>query len=188
VTVGRGHDEVIIHSIGVVAWDREAYHTQRYIFPIGFKSERMYSSTTDAKKKVKYECEILDGGDFPLFRVVAEDRPGVVFEANSASGVWKKILDEIIVQGFGARTHASGPHLFGLSNLGVTKVIQELPGADRCAKYVKQRWIGDASDHHLGKRQQFRLYQILNAGDQADAAHIASAFNLGTYSESDMDD
>lgn len=74
ITVGKGHDEVTILSIGRfygvilgnIVWDREGYHTQRYIFPIGYKAERMYNSTVDAKQKVKYLCEILDGGDSPV--------------------------------------------------------------------------------------------------------------------------
>lgn len=66
VTVGKGHDEVTIYSIGKIIWDREGYHTQRYIFPVGYRAERLYSSTLDAQQKVKYICEILDGGDSPI--------------------------------------------------------------------------------------------------------------------------
>jgi len=40
-------------------------------------------------------------------------------------GAWKSVLSELSRRGTtGAKTHASGPDFFGLSDLGVTKVIQ----------------------------------------------------------------
>ena len=58
------------------------------------------------------------------FQVTAEDQAGRKFVASSSSGVWKKILDEINVQGVPSKTHASGPEMLGLSHLGITKYIQ----------------------------------------------------------------
>jgi len=142
VTVGKSSNEVNIISIGKVVYDREAYHSQRYIWPVGFVSKKEYISMQDPKKRTIYTNRILDGGDTPIFEVTAEDLPGESFTANSASGAWKSVLTELSKRGStGAKTHASGPDFFGLSDLGVTKVIQELPNAEKCMRYVKQRWI-----------------------------------------------
>lgn len=143
VTIGKGTNEVTIYRIGEIVWDREAYHTNRYIFPVGFMSKKQYLSAVDVTRRTTYTSEILDGGDTPIFQVTAEDQPGRKFVASSSSGVWKKILDEINVQGVPSKTHASGPEMLGLSHLGITKYIQELPGAEKCTKYVMQRWIDD---------------------------------------------
>ncbi|CAG8725342.1 16070_t:CDS:10, partial [Funneliformis caledonium] len=143
VTIGKGTNEVTIYRIGDIVWDREAYHTNRYIFPVGFMSKKQYLSAVDVTRRTTYTSEILDGGDTPIFQVTAEDQPGRKFVASSSSGVWKKILDEINVQGVPSKTHASGPEMLGLSHLGITKYIQELPGAEKCTKYVMQRWIDD---------------------------------------------
>ncbi|ORX90517.1 hypothetical protein K493DRAFT_339943 [Basidiobolus meristosporus CBS 931.73] len=148
VTVGKGGDEVTIINIGKVVWDREPYHTPRFIWPVGFHSEKIYTSMLDGNKKTTYVSEILDGGEAPVFQVTAEDQPGRKFVANSASGVWKQVLDEIMAKGFGAKTHASGPQLYGINNLGITKHIQELPGAEKCSKYVMQRWIDSGNERH----------------------------------------
>ena len=44
------------------------------------------------------------------------DDPEQVFRANSASGAWKMVLDELSAKNAGSsNTHASGPDLFGLS-------------------------------------------------------------------------
>ncbi|CAG8581627.1 12558_t:CDS:10 [Ambispora leptoticha] len=143
VTIGKGTNEVTIFRIGHIVWDREAYHTNRYIFPVGFMSKKQYLSAVDVTRRTTYTSEILDGGDNPIFQVIAEDQPGRKFVASSSSGVWKKILDEINVQGVPSKTHASGPEMLGLSHLGITKYIQELPGAEKCTKYVMQRWLDD---------------------------------------------
>ncbi|CAI2191277.1 4417_t:CDS:2, partial [Funneliformis geosporum] len=166
VTIGKGTNEVTIYKIGDIVWDREAYHTNRYIFPVGFMSKKQYLSAVDVTRRTTYTSEILDGGDTPIvrelivydltmyispeinilflqFQVTAEDQPGRKFVASSSSGVWKKILDEINVQGVPSKTHASGPEMLGLSHLGITKYIQELSGAEKCTKYVMQRWIDD---------------------------------------------
>ncbi|CAH1761764.1 16643_t:CDS:10 [Entrophospora sp. SA101] len=134
-------------TIGEIVWDREAYHTNRYIFPVGFMSKKQYLSAVDVTRRTTYTSEILDGGDTPIFQITAEDQPGRKFSASSSSGVWKKILDEINVQGVPSKTHASGPEMLGLSHLGITKYIQELPGAEKCTKYVMQRWVDDDDDH-----------------------------------------
>jgi hypothetical protein len=40
-----------IHSLGKVVWDRPKFHAKRYIWPVGFKSSRTYSSMTELDKK-----------------------------------------------------------------------------------------------------------------------------------------
>ncbi|CAG8622438.1 4492_t:CDS:2, partial [Cetraspora pellucida] len=99
VTIGKGTNEVTIYRIGHIVWDKEAYHTNRYIFPVGFMSKKQYLSAIDVTRRTTYTSEILDGGDTPIFQVTAEDQPGRKFSASSSSGVWKKILDEINIQG-----------------------------------------------------------------------------------------
>jgi len=147
VMVGKSNNEVKIISIGKVIYDRESYHSQRYIWPVGFESQKEYISMQDPKKRTIYTNRILDGGDNPLFVVTAEDLPGVTFRANSPSGAWKNVLTELSKRGStGSKTHASGPDFFGLSDLGVTKVIQELPNADKCNRYTKQKWINEEDD------------------------------------------
>ncbi|KAJ2030921.1 hypothetical protein IWW57_000949 [Coemansia sp. S610] len=145
-TIGKGHDEVQIHSLGRVLWDRDAFHTPRYIWPVGFKSTRMCPSLLVSNSRCLYSSEILDGGGSPVFQVTAEDMPGKPFRAMSSSGAWKQILDKLIARGVCVKTHASGPQMYGLSHLGVTKAIQELEGADKCQKYIRQAWVDDGAE------------------------------------------
>ena len=63
--------------VGEIVYDRETYHSPRYIFPAGYESTKMYQSTQEPMKKVVYRNYILDGGDTPVvsgfFRVRAVD-------------------------------------------------------------------------------------------------------------------
>ncbi|KAJ2452454.1 hypothetical protein GGF42_004025 [Coemansia sp. RSA 2424] len=145
VAIGKGQDEVQIHALGRVIWDRDAYHTSRYIWTPGFKSTRVYPSLLTNDARCLYTSEILEGSDGPVFQVTAEDMPDAPFRATSSSGAWKQILDQLTAKGVGVKTHASGPQMYGLSHLGVTKAIQELDGADKCQKYIRQQWAAEAS-------------------------------------------
>ncbi|KAJ1748940.1 hypothetical protein LPJ78_004249 [Coemansia sp. RSA 989] len=141
IVVGRGQDQILIHNLGRIKWEPETYHTSRYIWTVGFRSTRVYPSIVTGEPGCTYTSEILEGnGDMPVFQVTPADMPDKPFRATSSSGVWKQILDALTSKGASVKTHASGPQMYGLSNLGVTKAIQELENADKCSKYIMQKW------------------------------------------------
>lgn len=57
-------------SFGTIVHDRDAFHSPRYIFPVGYRSQRMYFSLTTPQArgdegKSLYTFEIVDGGEAP---------------------------------------------------------------------------------------------------------------------------
>ncbi|KAI9503232.1 hypothetical protein GGI25_004278 [Coemansia spiralis] len=147
IVVGRGQDRIEVHDLGRVIWEPETYHTTRYIWAPGFRSTRVYPSIRHENSRCVYTSEILEGdGDSPVFQVTASDMPDEPFRASSSSGVWKQILDILTAKGIGVKTHASGPQMYGLSHLGITKAIQELDNAGRCSRYIMQKWIEAGED------------------------------------------
>ncbi|KAJ2156753.1 hypothetical protein GGF46_004978 [Coemansia sp. RSA 552] len=141
IVIGKGPDQIEVHDLGRVVWSPDAYHTSRYIWTAGFCSKRICPSVKTGDPGCVYTSEILEGtGTAPVFQVTAADMPEKPFRANSSSGVWKQILDILTANGVGVKTHASGPQMYGLSHLGITKAIQELENADKCAKYIMQKW------------------------------------------------
>ncbi|KAJ2842547.1 hypothetical protein GGI22_007517, partial [Coemansia erecta] len=180
IVVGRGQDRIEVHSLGRVISDPDTYHTTRYIWPPGFRSTRVYPSFKANGGRCIYTSEILEGdGEAPVFQVTASDMPDEVFRASSASGVWKQILDILTAKGVGVKTHASGPQMYGLSHLGITKVIQELDGAAKCSRYIMQKWIepGDddeiaAASHSDHQDQPISSSTLLMEGGLADPEMI----------------
>ncbi|KAJ3143229.1 hypothetical protein HK100_000028 [Physocladia obscura] len=130
-----------VHSFGSIVHDRSAYHTERYIFPVGYKCVKSFLSILDPDKTMNYMCEILDGGDSPKFVVTPEECPDRAVSATSATGAWVPFLKA--AHGLRQKEHhsgLSGPDFFGLTQGIVTKCIQELPNARLCKNYVWQEF------------------------------------------------
>lgn len=61
VTVGI----ITIWSIGHVIYDREAFHNDRYIWPVGYKMSRLYNSMIDPHNLTTYTCSVIEDGEAP---------------------------------------------------------------------------------------------------------------------------
>ena len=72
---------VTIHSLGQVrsGTGAESFHSDKYIWPIGYRAVRQFWSliSNEPDKKCEYTCEILDGGGKPLLRVTPSDAPHI---------------------------------------------------------------------------------------------------------------
>jgi hypothetical protein len=121
---------------------REHFHTERYIFPVGYEVTRRYHSTVDPLIDAVYHCSILDGGDGPKFQIVASDVPDRPMIAGTATGAWSSIVKQ--ANAIRNRQHSnsvSGPDFFGLGQNTIKHLIQELPNSDRLRDYVWQHFV-----------------------------------------------
>ncbi|KAL4242403.1 hypothetical protein ABKN59_012002 [Abortiporus biennis] len=129
-----------VHNLGEVCM-REHFHTERYIFPVGYEVQRRYLSTRDPNCEVVYHCTILDGGDGPKFQIVAGDHPDQPVVAGTATGAWSVIVRA--ANNIRHRQHSnsvSGPDFFGLGQNTIKHLIQQLPGANQLKDYVWQNF------------------------------------------------
>ena len=110
-----------ILNLGVVEWERQNYHSEKNLFPIGFKSLRKNTSMVHPNKQDEYICEILDGGQKPMFKVTCSSEPNKPIMSMSSSGVWIDICKRINELNGGARSKVtvSGPDRYGLAEPGV---------------------------------------------------------------------
>ncbi|KIY71976.1 hypothetical protein CYLTODRAFT_344988 [Cylindrobasidium torrendii FP15055 ss-10] len=128
-------------SLGEVCM-REHFHTERYIFPVGYEVTRRYMSTVDPNVESVYHCTILDGGDGPKFQIIANDVPDKPVIAGTATGAWSSIVRQ--ANNIRSRQHSnsvSGPDFFGLGQNTIKHLIQQLPNADKLRDYVWQKFI-----------------------------------------------
>jgi hypothetical protein len=124
-------------ALGRIVADRPAYHNDRYIFPVGYKSVRQYASMADPQRRCLYVSEIVDGGAKPLFRVTCIDAPDDAVTSDSCSGAWSIVLRR--VDGEKNNYPINGPIQFGLTNPIVRQLIEAVPHARKCKKYVFNR-------------------------------------------------
>ncbi|KAG0261327.1 hypothetical protein BG011_001101 [Mortierella polycephala] len=137
VTVGI----ITIMDLGHVVYDREAFHNERYIWPVGYKMSRLYNSMIDPQKQTTYTCSIVDDGDAPKFQIDAEDQPGLPIIAGTATGAWTHVVKAAnLIRKRDHSNSASGPDYFGFSNATIAKMIQDLPNAEKCENYIMQRF------------------------------------------------
>ncbi|KAG0170137.1 hypothetical protein DFQ30_002854 [Apophysomyces sp. BC1015] len=128
-------------NLGKIVNDRDTFHNERYIFPVGYTVSRTYPSMVDPTSNTVITSTILDGGDGPRFHVVAADMPEQPIIANSATGAWTVVVrrsNEIR-----HREHsnsASGPDYYGFKHPTIAKLIQDLPGTDHLKHYVWQNF------------------------------------------------
>lgn len=130
-----------VNQLGEVCM-REHFHTERYIFPVGYEVTRKYSSTVDPTTDAIYTCSILDGGDGPKFKIVASDVPDRPQIAGTATGAWSTIVKQAnTIRNRQHSNSVSGPDFFGLGQNTIKHLIQELPNADRLRDYVWQNFV-----------------------------------------------
>ena len=122
------------------------FHTQEYIYPIGYKVIRYYWSMTETNKRCPYTCSIGEVKNKPEFRVstmVTEKGKEVekTFVDSTPRGVWIQVLNIIeklrrenkLVKVF--PRHISGEDLFGFNEPNIIKVLESLPGIESLTDY-----------------------------------------------------
>ena len=111
-----------ILDLGTVEYERPNFHSSRNLFPIGFKSVREYTSMIHPNTRCDYLCEILDGGDKPLYKVTCMDDADNPITKDASSGVWIEICRRIAdINGTNRnKVTVSGPDRFGLAEPAVT--------------------------------------------------------------------
>ncbi|GAA5821974.1 hypothetical protein JCM11251_004805 [Rhodosporidiobolus azoricus] len=135
----------VIRQLGIID-KRENYHTERYIFPIGYEASRRYPSMVNPVESTDYLSRIVDGGPSPRFELYPADQPGTVVSGTTPTAPWAQVLKAANkVRNKAHSGGISGPEMYGLANNSVKALIQELPGAQGLAGYVWQNFVEDSS-------------------------------------------
>lgn len=134
------NENTVVTNIGKVVTDRPAFHSERYLYLSGFTSERYFPSIRDPNVKEWYVCQILDnGGELPVFRIQPKNDPSVVFEGNVPSRPSIELLKKISFSRFKSKSSKSptisGPEFFAFASPKIRKIMEHLPGANKCPKF-----------------------------------------------------
>lgn len=136
IVLGR----LTVHSLGEVVADRPGFHSEEFIFPVGFCSTRIYASMKNPKLKCLYTCKISDGGMGPKFEIAAEDESDQPLVGTSATECHSKLLKAVnLASGADViETTGRGAEFFGFSHPTIQNLIQSCPGARKCTSY---KWV-----------------------------------------------
>ncbi|KAI9481146.1 MAG: hypothetical protein EXX96DRAFT_502625 [Benjaminiella poitrasii] len=143
-------DSWTVLCLGTVVWDKAAFHNQRYIYPVGYRVKKWYRSMVDPHSDTQYTCEILDGGDEPIFQLNADDNPNECWRGPTPTTVWTiAVRRAFAIRNMGYGHNPVGPDFFGLRKNTIAKMIQDLPDADKCKNYIWQNF--EAMNNTKGK-------------------------------------
>ena len=147
-------DKLYLIALGHIVHDRPGFHNDRHIFPAGLITRREHYSFVNPATRTYYTSEILDqGGEGPIFRVIADDAPNDVIERDTASGAWVEVSLRCHKLRGSQRNKVtvSGTEMFGLSHPDIAALVLELPGVEKCEKF--QRFLSFARTAEAGEEE-----------------------------------
>lgn len=132
---------LIIINLGTIITDRSNFCSGRYIFPVGYLSEKLYYSTKIPNEMVWYINTIIDDGSMsPLFRVYPKNEPDNIFEGRKPSTPWTTISKIVSNLNPSIRTiHIPGAEFYGLSKREVKSLISRKMEKLKEIKHEKTR-------------------------------------------------
>ena len=98
---------LVVENLGHIPDDPENFHKPSYIYPVGYKSYKVFKSYVNPKTKTKYHSSIHSVDNHPKFKLVVEDDPGTVYYGDSPSNVWSAAFSK-----FEKKTSCSGKNYF----------------------------------------------------------------------------
>ena len=131
--------DIVVHTLGAIQYTRKEYHNEKDIFPVGYEIERVINSKCSGNKDKVHNLKILEGDAGPVFRVCVQGK-----KDKHANHVVETDMEKLGVETFQA-SNRFGKRLvlkmFGLKSRKIVQLIQQLPNADRCDRYMA--WIGE---------------------------------------------
>lgn len=115
-----------IHDLGAIIVDRPGYHTDNWIYSVGYTSTRIYGHIKEPHRKCLYTCKIIDCGDFPRFEIIPESMPEYAIAGPSASLCHAALLQTMNNNSDGRQLAVipKGEYFFGLAHPAVATLLQ----------------------------------------------------------------
>ena len=129
-----------ILNLGTIVHDNKNYHSEKNIFPIGYKSVREHTSMFSLDRRAEYTCEILNGGQKPQYKVTSSEDPDHPIIKDSSTACWSVVGNAINkLQGNKRKkVTISGTERFGLCDSKVSRLLANLPNADIVIKQMSK--------------------------------------------------
>lgn len=123
-----------VHKLGEIVWDNSHFHSESYIWPLGYKVERKMKSIYSPAETVEHVIEILppkEKNGEPVFRITVDTVNEC--EAIGSSSIFHPFLQSLpYATSQGSWYNAVGAKVLGLDKANVFQAILALPNAIKC--------------------------------------------------------
>ncbi|KAJ6648629.1 Transforming growth factor beta regulator 1 [Pseudolycoriella hygida] len=133
ITIGN----LSIHDLGAIIVDRPDYHTENWVYPVGYTSTRIYAHIKEPHRKCLYTCKISDCGDFPRFEILPESLPEYAIAGPSADLCHAVLLQTMNnhLDGRDLPVIPQGEYFFGLAHPAVATLLQSSTAIKELANF-----------------------------------------------------
>lgn len=119
----------VLHALGEIMSDNTNFHTENWIYPVGYLATRVFSHPKEPERKCVFTCKILNNSGVPQFQIIPDAEFDHVFFGESANICHLGLLETIVrvsdVTNLPLR--AQGERFFGLGNPTVMSLLQAQP-------------------------------------------------------------
>lgn len=160
-------DGFTVYNLGHIIFQKSGYHTNEYIYPVGYHICRVYGHFKHPERKCSYYCKVLENGEFPKFEITSHESEGKCRITGPSPDYCHTTLLQFINNANTARSvdiRPQGESFFGLSNPTIAELIQRLPNADKCRHFAPRipklavlNTSGDASLNFEALQRSIRL-------------------------------
>ncbi|XP_055859043.1 transforming growth factor beta regulator 1 [Episyrphus balteatus] len=119
----------VLHALGEIMAENTNFHTENWIYPVGYLATRVFSHPKEPERKCVFTCKILNNSGVPQFQIIPDAEFDHVFFGESANICHLGLLDTIVRVSDVANLplRAQGERFFGLGNPTVMSLLQAQP-------------------------------------------------------------
>lgn len=177
-------NQIKLISLGEIVYDRVNYHSDSYIYPVGYQIERELKSIYNTKKTTICRGTILDGGESPIFQVECLDKSKMIFQGNNPSYPWSQIRSAVENK----KAYCSGPPAFGLKNNIIIYLIERLPNANRCVNYCFRFYFPNKSINNVQTINEENKEKIIEVEEKNKEGKNKHSFKTTQVKNKDTSD
>jgi actin-related protein len=158
-----------VNALGVLEGLGASFHSEDALYPVGFVSESVRPSYKHPATKVKYTFSIEAGAEgVPQFRVVCAHDLGNPIVGASSTEVCMRVAS-LLAEAKGEKAPSRGPKgndWFGLSNLTMRELLQQLPGAEGREGYKRLNVDEEEEEAEEQQEEEEKPTEAVNVEEQ----------------------
>lgn len=165
-----------LYSIGQIVTVNANFHSEHWIYPVGYVATRVYAHPRDPQRKCVFTCKILNNAGIPQFQIIPDNDLDSVIFGDSPAVCHLSLLQSIqaaLVDVVKLPIQVQGERFFGLANATVQSMLHAHgPLLEQCINFhgflTPQEIV---SGHHSEEKDHTLSFEALQSLVNMSAYH-----------------